>query len=402
MPNHGGIVKATISNAGILTAIVVTVLTNTASIIMPAFLTALSHTRGLTEAQGGLFAMAEFGGIGIGAMACALLPGLVERLNWRRTAALGLVAVIAANLAMAAPLGFYGLFALGLVAGIGGGLVNAVFYATCAEGDGARLVAAFYAAQIGFGAVGVGVMSPIVDRYGDAGLFLAMAALAGAALLLCPLLPPRSVMQPSAVLNADSESDRISGLGWAASLGVFIFFVSSGATYGFIGYMGLAWGGKPAAVESALSGVMYIGMAGPLIVAFVGSRFGYLWPLGIGIAGTGLALVLFIAVKPVAAFLPIGGLLFFAANAVVPCLFDVLTDVDRSSGAAMMMGASQLGGVAIGPAIAGYLATPDYVRVNGFALVLLLAATLIVLGVVWVHQRQGNAICLNTPDRLEA
>src|SRR5277367_2562031 len=100
MSSGGGIVKRGGSNVAIVTAIVVTVLTNTASIIMPAFLTTLSHTRGLAEAQAGLFAMAEFGGIGIGAMACALLPGLVERLNWRRTAALGLVALIASNLAL--------------------------------------------------------------------------------------------------------------------------------------------------------------------------------------------------------------------------------------------------------------------------------------------------------------
>jgi hypothetical protein len=394
-------VKKTLSKRVILVAVVITVLTNTASLIMPVFLTALAHTRGLTEVQSGLFAMAEFGGVGIGATACALLPGLVERLNWRRTAALGLVALIAANLAMAAPMGFFGLFVLGLAAGVGGGLVNAVFYAICAEGDGARLVGAFYAAQIGFGAVGVGAISTIVDRHGDAGLFLAMAALGGGALLLCPLLPARSIVQPLGARNANPESDRISGLGWAAVLGLFIFFVASGAIYGFLGYMGLAWGGKPAAVDGAVSGIMYIGMVGPLIVAFVGSRFGYLWPLALGIAGTVLGLALFIAVKPIAAFLPIGGLFFFAANAVVPYLFDVLTDVDRSSGAAMMMAASQLGGVAIGPAIAGYLVTPDYVRVNGFALALFIAAALIVLGVVWVHRRQENHICLNTSVRLE-
>src|SRR5258708_6225801 len=127
------------------------VLANAGSLIVPFFLTILSHTRNLTEAQGGLFAMAEFGGIGVGAMGCAVLPGLVQRLNWRRAAALGLVAVIVGNLAMSAPVGFVGLFSLGLAAGVGAG---------GGEQGGA---APFFAAPVGQVRGGV---SPALNRGG--------------------------------------------------------------------------------------------------------------------------------------------------------------------------------------------------------------------------------------------
>jgi hypothetical protein len=385
----------------VLVAIVVTVLANAAGIVVPVLLPVLARTRGLTEAQAGLFAMAVYGGIGIGAMGCAVLPGLVERLNWRRTVALGFVAVIAANLAMVVPMGFFGLFVLALAAGVGAGLVNAVFYVISAEGGGARAVAAFLAAQIGFGAISVGFVSPIVAGHGEAGLFVALAALGGAGLLLCPLLPARSLAPKSSALSPASESNRISGLGWAAALGVFIFFVGQGASYGFLGYMGLAWGGTPAAIESAVSGIMFIGMVGPLVVVFVGSRFGYGWPLTLTIAGGVLGLALFITIKPTSAFLPIGGLLYFSLNTTPAYLFEVITDADHSTGAAMMMGASQLGGFAIGPAIAGYLVSPDYVSVNCFVLVSIIASSLIILGVILIHRHRENQFSANASIRLK-
>jgi MFS family permease len=384
----GDELKNTFSKGAVVVAIVVGVLANAGSLIVPFFLTVLAHTRSLTEAQGGLFAMAEFGGIGLGAMGCAVLPSLIQRLNWRRAAALGLVAVIVGNLAMSTPVGLVGLFALALAAGIGAGMVNAVAYAIFAEGDGARLVAAFTAAQMGLGALGVGLVSGIVDHHGDALIFLVLAGLGGAALLLCRLLPARSLARPTGERNAAHESDRISGLGWAAVLGLFIFFVGSGAIYSFVGYMGLAWGGKPSAVESMVSGIMFAGMLGAVIVTVVGSRFGYRWPVAIAMVGAVLGLTLFIIVKPLSAFLPVGGLLYFSVTVATSYLFSVLTDIDRSTGAAMMMAASQVSGYAIGPAIAGYLVTPNYVLVNGFVLSLFLCASLIVIGVVWMHRRQ--------------
>ena len=382
-------------------AIAAAILANTAAIIIPIFLPVLAHTRGLTEAQGGLFAMAVYGGNGIGSMACALLPHVVERLNWRRTAAAGLILVIAASLALAMQWGFAGLFVLALVNGIGAGLVNAVLYAMCTEGDCARLIAAFQAAQIGFGAAIVWLVKPIVDRYGEAGAFLMLALLAAIALLLCPVLRARGIAQPPGEQSAIPGPDRISGVGWAAVIGLFVFFVASGASYGFLGYMGLAWGGTPAGVESAISGIMVCGMIGALLVMIVGSRFGYAWPLVISIGAGVIGLVLFIGFKPVAAFLPIGGLLYISLNTAPAYLFDFLTDVDRSTGAAMMMGASQLGGFAVGPAIAGYLVSPDYVRVNGFALALTIAASLIIYSTAWLHRRQKSETHINLPARVE-
>lgn len=379
---------AGIGKARVAAAILVGVIANCVSITLPVFLTVLAHSRGLSEVQSGLFAMASLGGVAIGATACALRADLVRRLNLRRTAGLGLAILILANILMAMPTGFAVLFLLSLVAGIGSGLVNAVLYVVLAESGGAGPVAAFNAAQLALGAIGIPLFSAIAALYGGAGLFLLLALLTAGALLLSRAFPVLAGDERDRAADpGDGTDQRISGLGWAAVLGMLAFFIGTGATFGFLAYMGLAWGGAPAAVESAVSDIMIIALAGALLVAFMGSRFGYVWPLIVGVCGILLSLGLFIAFRPVNGFMMIAGLFYFSSNIAAPYLLDALTDVDHSSGAPMMMGGTQMAGLAIGPAIAGYLVTPDYVPVNGFALLLTGASLLIVLAVVGLHRR---------------
>ena len=373
-----------------------TILANTAAIVVPVLLPALSATRGLTELQGGLFAMAVNGGIGIGALGCGLFSGHIERLSWPRSAALGLLVVVIANLAMIVTQHFTAFLILALIAGIGAGLVNAVFYAMSSRGDGARIVAALMAAQIGFGALIVGIVSNVSNSFGDAGLFAAFAGLGLFALLLVPALPSHDVAPQISEGIDPAAVDRISSIGWFASLGLFVFFLGSGATYAFFGYMGLAWGSEPEAVDRAIAGALVVGMIGPLMAMLIGSRFGYVVPLTVLIAGGMVATILFLVVKPVAAFFPIASLLYFSINTAPAYLFDALTDIDRSTGAAMMMGASQLGGFAIGPAIAGSLVTKEYELVNGLVLALFAFSALLVFGAVWLHRRKNVSMTANS------
>nr|WP_087575064.1 MFS transporter [Sphingomonas sp. CDS-1] len=373
----------------IFAAILVGVIANTVSITLPVFLTALARSRGLSETQSGLFAMAELGGVAIGSIACVLFVGAVKRLNWRGTAMLGLCVLIVANLLMALPMNFALLFIFASFAGVGAGLVNAVLYAVLAECDGASSVAAFYATQLGFGAVAVPLLSAIADHLGGEGLFLTLAVLGVVAFLPTRLFPPHGLAERHGG-SGPIQSEKISSLGWTAILGLFVFFVGSGAVFSFLAYMGIGWGGDSARVEDAVSIIMLLAMFGALLVAAIGSRFGYVWPMSLGVGGTLVAIGLFIVATPVAFFLSLGALFYVSANIAAPYMFDALTDVDRSSSAAMMTGAAQLGGVAIGPAIAGYLVTSDYRWVNGFALGFCALALCLFLCAIWLHRRRES------------
>jgi MFS family permease len=114
---------------------------------------------------------------------------------------------------------------------------------------------------------------------------------------------------------------------------------------------------------------MFAAMMGGVFVAIIGSRFGLRWPLCIGFAALLLSIALLATVQPVKLFLLLGCVFGFAWNIVTPFQFEAVTVVDSSNSAAMLVNAGTLGGFAVGPAIAGFMATPDYLRVNLLALI---------------------------------
>jgi hypothetical protein len=90
-------------------------------------------------------------------------------------------------------------------------------------------------------------------------------------------------------------------------------------------------------------------------------------------------------------FVLLGCLFGFSWNIVTPFQFEAVTVVDNSSSAAMLVNGATLGGLAVGPAIAGFLATPDYLTVNSLAFVAVLASFILLIGVLRFFDRSRVA-----------
>ncbi len=370
----------------VVVAILVGVVAAMVSNTLPAFLAVLARARGLTESQSGLSALADLGGIAFGMTLCALLPDLVRRLTWRGAVASGLLVLIAANLLSIWITSFEPYLAVRVLAGFGSGVVIAMVYAILAEGDGARSLATYNVGQLGTASFAIPFFSKLAESYGIAILFLIVAGMAAVALLLVPVLPKESLRELAAEENHVHASEKVSLAGWLAVLSVFVMFVGVGSVFGFLSYMGTAWGGDPLQVEGDVSKVVFSGMLGALVVAIVGSRFGYQRPLLIGFVLLLTATGLFAAFKPLALFMAVGGLFYFGVNVTMTYQFEAVTEIDSTSSAAMLVSAGTLGGTAIGPAIAGYLVTADYALVNllGFG------AFALSLGLLLVAQRMNR------------
>jgi predicted MFS family arabinose efflux permease len=332
---------------------------------LPAFLAVLARMRGLTESQSGLSAMADIGGIAFGVIACALTPSLVNKLNWRRTIVLGLLILIAANLLSIMVASFQPYLAVRLLSGFGSGVIIAIVYAILAEGDGARSLAIFNAGQLATASFIIPYFSALADQHGVAILFAIIAGVAAVSLLLTPFLPRESARELQAEARHSHVSEKVNTEGWIAIVSVLLMFIGVGCVFGFLSYMGAAWGIAPAEVEGHVSKIVFAGLIGAVMVAAIGSRFGFWRPLMIGFAMLLTSIGLFALVKPVSEFLAVGMLFYFAVNVTMTYQFEAVTEIDSSSSAAMLVSAGTLGGVAIGPAIAGYLVTPDYAVVNG-------------------------------------
>jgi predicted MFS family arabinose efflux permease len=345
---------------------------------LPVFLAVMSRVLQLSESQSGLLAFADMGGIAVGTIACAFFPAVVHRLSWRGTAAAGLILLALANVSASQVSGFAWLLASRLLAGVGSGVVMAVTYASLAGGSGARALAIFNFVQLGSGWLGMPLLAPLAEHRGPQVLFGLIALLALGSLLLCPFLPVgRQGIEPGFV----GVPEKVSPVGWTAISAALLFFTSVGAVYAYLAFMGVAWGGIPAHVEADLSTMMFAGMLGGLTVAILGARLGYRRPLYVSYVFLLVSLAMLAALRPVQLFLPLICIFAFSWNVLTPYQFEAVTRVDRSSSAAMLVNATCLGGLAIGPAFAGYLVSADFLRVNvsswcacGLSLLLLLVA----------------------------
>ena len=357
---------------------------------MPAYLAVLARERGLTESQSGLSAMADVGGLAIGTIACAMLPWLIERLNWRRTVFCGMVLMVVGNLLSMSTTSLAPFMVVRVLAGIGAGIGIAIVYATFAEGDSARELSFFNAGQLGIGAAAIPVFSSLAQAYGLSGLYVAFAGAAVMALLLSFLIPRNPSVNASHTTHAVQLTAKVSAEGWVAITSVFFFFVAVGAIYSYLGYMGVAWGLSEATVESDISIMLFVSMGAAILVAAAGSRFGIGKPLLLGFAGLIASIVLFLVYKPSSGYLASGVLFGISMNFIMPFHFAAVNKVDGSSSAAMLVSSATLVGFAVGPAIAGYLVTPDFGLINMLGIAACLAALVLIFVALKMHARRSQ------------
>jgi predicted MFS family arabinose efflux permease len=354
--------------------------------VMPALLATVAHVRGFNESQAGLTATADYGGYAVGVVGLALLPSLSLRLGWRWSAAFGLALLIAANLLSVIADSLTPYLATRTLAGIGCGIATSIGYAVFAESeDSARSLAIFNVVGLGVPALGVPYVQWVAERFGLGALFGVIAGFAALALPLLPLLPRMSLRQAEAEAHANRASEKITFAGWVAIASAFFFSVSLMAVYAYLEYMGTAWGISQSAVDRGVSTTMFGSVAAALLVSFVGSRYGFLKPMVVGFAGIGVAIAMFLVFKPVAAFLPVCALFGFSLQFIIPYQFEAVTRIDPSTSAAIMVNAALMGGMAVGPAVSGYLVTPDYRIVNGFSLGVMALSLALVLLALFKH-----------------
>jgi predicted MFS family arabinose efflux permease len=373
----------------VATVIGITTVSSLVANTLPAFLAVIATERGYSESQAGLCAMADMGGMAIGIIGCAMLPKLVQKLNWRQTVRLGLLLVILANLLSIVTIDFAPYFAVRVIAGIGAGLVIAIAYAILGEGGGARSVGFFNIGQLGAGWLAIPFFTPLAEQYGIKAIFELIAAFAVFASFFTVLLPLGSC-HPVTESAPSRVHQKISKAGWTAITACFLFWIGVGSIFGFLSFMGIAWGGDPVAVEDSVSKVLFAGMTGAATVTIIGSRFGAFRSTAVACIGLLASVALFLYLNPVAAFMAVGALFYFCVTASTSYQFEVVTQVDSSNSAAMMVMAATVAAISVGPAIAGYLVTPTYDLINGLGFVFI--AISLVLMAVSIRMSKGAAV----------
>src|SRR5882724_544267 len=239
-----------VDRRGLVAAILVGVIGPEVFIVQPGFVQGLVERLGFDERSAGYAASIEVWGI---TATTLLMTFFAHRFNWRKVIAGSLILVAVSNL---------------LCIGVHDKMVFVLLRFLAGAGAGSLI-------SLSFTTVGL-TSNP--DR--NFGYLIMWVLLYGAVVLY--LMPEADAVNLPATLKL---------LALAAMLA---YFVAQGVAWAYLFLIGTAGGLSEQHVATALTLSQFAGVAGALLPAMIGSRFGRWRPLSVGIAGGALALVFLI------------------------------------------------------------------------------------------------------------
>jgi predicted MFS family arabinose efflux permease len=361
---------------------------------MPLWIGPLMADFAMGEEAAGLLGSVETGAMFLASVAVA---GAMARWSRSRTALAGVALAIAGH-AYSATTDVYSELVVGrFMAGTGEGLLMAAGSAAVAASfDPDRLfaritfVSGFVAAPILF------ALPRATGPYGPAGAFVVLALVSAAfAVFLFWLPPARAVEEQMPTLRSAPNF-------WLAlpiMLSLFVLETGQGAVWAFTAPVGEAAGLSPEAVGNTLSVTTVVGLSGAAFAMWLGTRYGRMLPLIVGIAlNVGASLGLLLIREPFA-FVAFNLLWVVAFLFVTPYIMGALAALDDLG----RWAAAGAGFYTLGDALAPWTGGLALGR-GGFGMLALLAlgtgsVSLVLL--LPVLRRMGDPLISGQVDELE-
>lgn len=343
-----------------------------------AIVDGLTGTLGFTAAQAGEVISANIYGASVGGLIAVFV---VRRWPWRPL----LIGLFAALVVLEAASMFVHAYAVllplravdGLVGGFSVGIALSLLARTHFPD---RAFGALLVFQFVFGGFGSWLLPGLVATHGTWVLFACTTAMNVAALVTAIFLKLGSARQE----QAKARGVAVGRLAWSltalALLALFLFQAANMGLFAFIIPLGEHYALTLAFITRTVGWTTWIGTLGAACVIAFGTRMGRARPLLLAMVLTVVGIIgLFFSDQPA---------LFFAANAftavtwsfVVPYLFGIVSELDRSGRLATLAGFVSGLGLASGPLFAGWIVRPhDFVPLIGMALVFFAVATVAML-----------------------
>jgi predicted MFS family arabinose efflux permease len=306
---------------------------------------------------------------------------LIER-SWKVLVLAGVSVMFVANLASTV-VDAAGAFAfVRFLSGVGAGILAAV--ATVALGRTEkpdRSYGLLFAACLLFGTAGLWGLPLLLDRTGLNGAYVFIAVLA-----IVTGLVSRGVVQSAAVVSTDAVGSAGKGSHLAAALilvAITLFWAHQNALYAYMERIGNAAGLSAQFIGFTLGLANLTGFVGATLVAWLGTRFGRLWPLLILTTVQVVCVWLLAGEVDSTIYLLAIGVISLSWNIVNPIQIGILAGVDQR-GKLLALSSTVIGvGLALGPALgAAALHGDDYSTVLQLVAGLAVASTVLALPVV--------------------
>ena len=367
---------------------------------LPFMLGATMDGLGLSTSQASLLGTAEFTALMLASFAVSPFISRVPR-KWLAMAGVTVAIVLNVVCATIHPLHYGTALVLRALIGAGCGVTMAAGNATVANArDPERLSAQMSTGYVLMMMVACLIFPWAAANWGYTGVYL---ALAGMMLSLCPFLmqlPQHSAEPVEAVVHDvhGTSAPGINALAAAAILvAMLIFAMRDMSGWTFVERLGVAAGYTSAQVGQLLSAQAVIGIAGPIIAAFLGSRRGLTMPIVFGILAAGAPYYLMLTVPGsklayTIAALFLAGTYFFTQAYLIA----LAAELDRKGRIVAAAGGFVSGGSAIGPALGGYLIEHfGYTGTSWASLVMIALTVLLALVAIGGRKREhGHAVGL--------
>jgi predicted MFS family arabinose efflux permease len=305
------------------------------------------------------------------ALAALIVAGPLSRISRVKAATFGALLLLAVNLISAYTESFEVLRVTRLLAGLAGGLIGAAGTASAASSLNPQRIFAIIGLSWGLiAAVQLIVLPYLTVPYGAKGGYYGMAV---AVVLFLPLLvwlnPPRhhERMQEDKTFEQKLSlwgrlTERLgvrnapnAGFAIMIMVALFIYEIGQGATQVFLEQFGLRTGLEEIRIGQILGISAFLGLSGGALAAWMGSRYGNLRPIVIGIIFNGVfASTLALGTIPI-----LFALSYFGWNVayyfLVPYMLGVLAQMDDKGRWAVSADAVWWLGAAPGAAVGGIL-----------------------------------------------
>jgi predicted MFS family arabinose efflux permease len=354
-------------------------------LVLPAMIGTLIDETVLSEAQAGWSASLNFFGGAAAALAMALR---MHRLDLRQVAMLAFAVAAMGDLASAFTGNHATVFLpIRLVAGIGAGAAYTVVVAAFArlpEVD--RGYGLFVTLQFIVSGLGLYTLPVYSEVLGVEGMFLSIAALDVAGLAMTRFLPGRAV-DTRGFSGRRTELHVL--LAWATLLGALgfaIFEAANTAQFTYVERLGVSLSLTGQQIGTSLLIASLAGIPGAFAIVLLGSRFGRVAPLTLGIALSICGLLALIMADSFLSYLLGASLMGFSWAFCLPYIQGLLAKLDPYGSAVAAGSASSTIGGSIGPGLAALaVGAGSYTRVLGLSIGLLLAA----LASFWLASRRA-------------
>jgi predicted MFS family arabinose efflux permease len=371
----------------LVAAILVGVIGPEVFIVQPGFVQGLVQNLGFDDRSAGYAASIEVWGI---TATTLVMTFFSQRFNWRKVIAGSLLLMAFANAACVAVHSKEVFVALRFLAGVGAGSLISLSFTTVGLTENPdRNFGYLIMWVLLYGAVVLYLMPTAYAFSGMAGALVFFAVFPLVALPLVKAFPESGAAAATVEADAINLSASLKSL---ALLAMLAYFIAQGVAWAYLFLIGTAGGLSEQQVATGLTLSQVAGVAGALLPALIGHRFGRWRPLTVGIVGGAVCLLFLIGHLQYAPFAFWVCLYNFFWNMTHPFLLGSMASFDRRGRVVVLAVAAQMLGLAIGPAVgASVIAPGQYASVNYIAIAMFALSWLCILPPVLIQQQRARS-----------